>query len=60
MIDRGTIQNLEILKNNRTGSQRESLFGSINHTCTVIGARMLRLNLLLPPNGVFDGLLCPS
>lgn len=40
-IDRRTAINLELISNLRTGSQKESLFGAINFTKTVVGARLL-------------------
>ena len=40
--------NLELVVNARTGSQKESLFGAINHTKTTVGARFLRAEILRP------------
>lgn len=47
-IDRRTAINLELITNARTGSQKESLFGAINYTKTVVGARLLRGEILRP------------
>jgi DNA mismatch repair ATPase MutS len=49
VIDRATARDLEIVCNARTGSQKESLFGIINHTKTDVGARFLKAQLLGPP-----------
>jgi hypothetical protein len=35
----------------RSGSQKESLFGAIDHTKTVVGARLLRSSILRPSTG---------
>jgi hypothetical protein len=40
--------NLELVVNARTGNQKESLFGAINHTKTTVGARFLRAEILRP------------
>ena len=48
IIDRATSAALEILRNSRSGNQRESLFGVINHTRTSVGAQKLREFLLQP------------
>lgn len=50
-IDRRTATNLELISNTRSGNQKESLFGVINHTKTVVGARLLRSNILRPSTG---------
>lgn len=47
-IDRHTACNLEIISDLRTGNQRDSLFGAIKMTKTVVGARLLKSNLLRP------------
>ncbi len=41
-IDRRTAVNLELISSVRNGKQKESLFGVLNYTRTVVGARMLR------------------
>ena len=47
-IDSRTAVNLELICNARNGSQKESLFGAINFTRTVVGARLLKSNILRP------------
>lgn len=47
-IDRRTAICLELTNNAKTGSQKSSLFGIINFTKTVVGARLLRSNILRP------------
>jgi DNA mismatch repair protein MSH4 len=47
-IDRRTAGNLELITNMRWGNQKETLFGVINLTSTVAGARCLRENILRP------------
>ena len=47
-IDRRTALNLELINNTRTGSQKNTLFGTINKTRTAGGARFLRAQLLRP------------
>ncbi|KAG4277856.1 hypothetical protein FPRO04_07099 [Fusarium proliferatum] len=49
MIDISAIQSLEIMQNIRNSKSKESLFGLLNHTCTPMGSRMLRSNILQPP-----------
>ena len=51
-IDRRTSINLELISNVRTGNQKDSLFGAINHTKTVVGARLLRSNILRPSTNI--------
>ena len=48
LLDPATIANLELLRNLRTGDQRTSLFGVLNHCRTAAGARMLRAALVQP------------
>ena len=48
VIDRRTAINLELISNARSGSQKDSLFGAINYTKTVVGARLLRSEILRP------------
>ena len=52
VIDQVSIKHLEVIRNLRTGSSSGcgSLFGSLNHTETRVGARLLRRTLLSPPN----------
>ena len=47
-IDRRTAKSLEMITNAKNGNQKESLFGVINFTKTIVGARLLRSNLLRP------------
>ena len=47
-IDRRTAINLELIRNRRTGSLKESLFGCIDHTKTTAGAALLRKTILSP------------
>jgi DNA mismatch repair protein MSH4 len=47
-IDRRTANGLEILSNARSGDQKNCLFGKIDRTKTVVGARFLRQQLLRP------------
>ncbi|KAG7415150.1 MutS protein-like protein 4 [Fusarium oxysporum f. sp. rapae] len=49
MIDISAIQSLEIMQNIRNPKSKDSLFGLLNHTCTPMGSRMLRSNILQPP-----------
>ncbi|KAL3954271.1 hypothetical protein ACCO45_012227 [Purpureocillium lilacinum] len=51
MIDVAAIQSLEIMQNTHNPKSKESLYGLLNHTCTPMGARMLRRNILQPPTG---------
>lgn len=48
VIDRKTSNSLEILSNARSGDQKNCLFGKIDRTKTVGGARFLRQQLLRP------------
>ncbi len=47
-LDYGTIRNLELVRNLAEGTERDSLFHSVNRTSTAGGARKLRDNLLRP------------
>lgn len=51
-VDRRTAINLELICNAKTGKQKESLFGVINHTKTAVGARLLRSNILRPSTDI--------
>ena len=51
-IDRRTAINLELISNLKNGSQKESLFGAVNYTKTVVGARLLRANILRPSTDI--------
>jgi len=48
MLDYGTIRNLELIRNLSEGTERDSLFSTINRTSTAGGARKLRENLQGP------------
>ena len=50
LIDAASVNNLEILRNRETGSERHTLFGLLNHTRTPMGKRLLRTSLLQPVN----------
>eukprot|EP00904_Undaria_pinnatifida_P001084 jgi/Undpi1/10977/HiC_scaffold_30.g13278.m1 len=45
-IDRSTAKELELITDARSGGQKKSLFGVINHTRTAVGARLLRSTIL--------------
>lgn len=51
-IDRRSSINLELISNAKCGSQKLSLFGSINHTATIPGARFLKANILRPSTDI--------
>lgn len=48
VLDRSTINNLEIVQGSRSGSYKDSLFGVIDHTKTTMGRRLLYSWLLNP------------
>lgn len=48
MIDIAAIQSLEIMQNLRNPKSKDSLFGLLNQTCTPMGSRLLRSNILQP------------
>ncbi len=52
-IDRRTALHLELISNAQSGNQKESLFGVINHTKTVVGGRLLRSSILRPSTGEY-------
>ena len=56
-IDRKTALSLELVSNARDGNQKESLFGTIDFTTTVVGARLLRASLLRPYTGQYCTLM---
>jgi len=47
-LDRASRQNLELICNLRDGSRDGSLLGQLNHTCTAMGCRRLRIWLEQP------------
>jgi DNA mismatch repair protein MSH4 len=51
-IDRATLLQLELLVNSKTGKTKHSLIGTIDKTKTVVGGRLLRTNLMMPPTNV--------
>ena len=48
MIDLSTIQSLELIQNLQNPKSKHCLFGIMNQTCTSMGSRLLRSNLLQP------------
>jgi len=52
MIDASSIENLELVANARSKEIKGSLFGILNHTKTISGGRLLRINLLQPPSDI--------
>ncbi|KAH3873388.1 hypothetical protein DPMN_036623 [Dreissena polymorpha] len=50
MIDMSTARNLELLQNQRDPRSSHTLYGILNYTKTVGGARLLRSNILQPPS----------
>ena len=48
MLDYNSIRNLELVKNLSENSEKDSLYYSINRTCTPGGARRLKENILHP------------
>ncbi|XP_059143835.1 mutS protein homolog 4-like, partial [Physella acuta] len=50
MIDTTTVRNLELLQNLKNPMSQHTLFGVLNHTKTPGGGRLLRSNILQPPN----------
>nr|XP_039269249.1 mutS protein homolog 4-like [Styela clava] len=50
LVDASTASALELVINLKNPKSEETLFGVLNHTRTAGGARMLRSNILQPPN----------
>ncbi|OMJ25686.1 MutS protein-like protein [Smittium culicis] len=48
-IDTTTCKELELIECTSKPGNQYSLFGAINQTCTAMGSRALRLNILQPP-----------
>ncbi|KZV81113.1 hypothetical protein EXIGLDRAFT_844900 [Exidia glandulosa HHB12029] len=48
LIDTETARNLELVANMTWKKSTHSLYGLLNHTCTPMAARLLRVNLLAP------------
>jgi DNA mismatch repair protein MSH4 len=49
MIDISAFHSLEIMQSIHDSKSKNCLFGLLNHTCTPMGTRMLRTNILQPP-----------
>mmetsp|Transcript_42797 Transcript_42797/g.107121 ORF Transcript_42797/g.107121 Transcript_42797/m.107121 type:complete len:876 (+) Transcript_42797:142-2769(+) len=47
-LDPVTIHNMELVRNVRSGSSKESLFGVLNHCKTAMGQKLLRTTILQP------------
>ena len=47
-IDLSTIFSLELIQNLQNPKSKDSLFGLMNETSTLMGARLLRANILQP------------
>ncbi|CAG8498626.1 178_t:CDS:10 [Paraglomus occultum] len=52
MIDSVTARNLELIHNISKTHNNYTLYGVLNHTCTSMGARLLRINILQPLTNV--------
>ncbi|KAI9020836.1 muts domain V-domain-containing protein [Phycomyces nitens] len=48
LIDIITARNLELVTNSDKNHSKETLYGVLNHTCTPMGARLLRMAILQP------------
>ncbi|KAL0083767.1 muts domain V-domain-containing protein [Phycomyces blakesleeanus] len=48
LIDIITARNLELVTNSDKSHSKETLYGILNHTCTPMGARLLRMAILQP------------
>ena len=48
LLDPATIANLELLRGNRTGDPKQSLFGAVHNCLTAAGTRCLRAALIQP------------
>lgn len=48
MIDVPTISNLELVQNLQVANSKDCLYGVLNETCTKMGARLLKNNILQP------------
>ncbi|KAI0016423.1 DNA mismatch repair protein-like protein muts [Xylariomycetidae sp. FL0641] len=57
MIDISTIHSLELIQNLQNAKSKDCLFGLLNETCTPMGSRMLRSNILQPSTQVDNTLL---
>ncbi|KAG0237291.1 MutS protein msh4 [Actinomortierella wolfii] len=50
LVDHATARNLELAVNMSNNREKHSLLGVLNHTCTSMGSRLLRTNILQPLN----------
>ncbi|KAF9978646.1 hypothetical protein BGZ73_001299 [Actinomortierella ambigua] len=50
LIDHATARSLELTVNLSSNREKHSLLGILNHTCTSMGSRLLRTNILQPLN----------
>lgn len=48
MIDLATIRSLELIENLQNAKSGACLYGIMNQTCTPMGSRLLRSNILQP------------
>jgi len=48
MIDVSTIRTLELIQNLHDQKSKDCLFGLLHETCTAMGSRLLRSNILQP------------
>ncbi|KAI8815605.1 muts domain V-domain-containing protein [Fimicolochytrium jonesii] len=60
MIDPSTARNLELTLNLTNPKSTQTLFGVLNHTCTPMGARLLRMNILQPLCALKNSLDCDN
>lgn len=51
MIDPDTARNLELVGNMTRKKSAHSLMGTVGHTWTAMGGRLLRVNILAPITG---------
>ena len=56
LLDPSTINNLELLRNLRTGDTKTSLFGVLNYCLTGAGTRCLRASIIQPSVDLEDDL----
>ena len=48
LIDSSTVQSLELIQNLQNAKSKDSLFGLMSETCTPMGSRLLKSNILQP------------
>lgn len=51
-IDTITAKNLELVSNTTNSHTKNTLLGVLDHTLTPMGKRLLRMNILQPPNSI--------